>query len=1147
MKTLIIFSAIAVCALNAGAAEFFVSPKGDDAADGSAEKPWRTIQRAADVAAAGDVVTIRGGVYREWVKPANAGREGAPITYRAAKGEKVVVTGTDPVTGWTRRPDGLWTAKVRYDSFGGMNPFTDFIFGDWFSKGGSDRFRTRLIQDGKPLELHGRDMLIKGASSGAKSVPPGHAVLVSGMVAGTIVAAFEKDPNVSVPELIVRPACFYPAVEHRDYITLRGITFRDAGPNWAPPTSEQAGIVGTNWSRGWVIEDCEVSGTECSGITLGKYGDEWDNVGPSAANYHNTIMRCVSNGLDRVGHHTVRRCRITDCGQAGICGSLGAVFSTIDGCDISYCHWKKPYGGAEMGGIKIHAAVDFTISNCRIHHCGSVAGIWFDWMGQGARVVGNTLWANSRDLFFEVDHGPILVEGNDFLSDMSFTACSHNVALVGNRIRGKYRYHNDKRRTPIFKPHSVTLDSLAKVECGNGNFVFINNILANDPSWEKEAHPSRYEDNWMVPGECWKVDDATGACEITPPADSKKPDFKPVDTKRLGRPLFVDQAYPEPSVILDKARLAEIERTLPEAPRADGAPASDRAKWDPLAASDHGRLAVKNAAKISGAPVPDTPDDLYLEFSRNGNRSNYQKCYFRRKSNFVWLYVGECLERKGRFIPKIVEYMDAFCAMKSWTLPAHDADLSCFKGTPHIDLCSAELSRELAFCLSWLGDAIPAATREKVIAEIDRRTFQPHLAHARGERKVNGQWWFHGGNNWNSVCNSCVVRAALALIPDRRLRAEFVLHAEGSVPFALAGYSKDGYCSEGMGYWNYGYGHHVRMGLSLRAATGGKVDLFANPKTKTVMEYAYGFQLQNGKSPHFADGGGNPSPELLALGRQVWPDLVSTAALKAPVFGFDTSTFSLRAFGQEPAPCEPTMDVLPARTWFPDAQVLISRRPNNDGRLDWSVAIKGGHNAELHNHNDVGSYTIMMDGVEMCGDPGGEVYTRRTFSRDRYVSKMLNSYAHPVPVVGGRLQKGGRKAAAKILKTDFTDAEDTVVIDCTAAYDVPALKSLVRTMVFNRAKNTVTITDKVAFGEPTAFEVPVVTYRDYEKGGDGMNFSFKKPSGRRTMSLNVSATAPISFSQEEVENPGRPSPRRLLFSFEKPVLEGSVTAVFRTR
>ncbi|MBP5320613.1 MAG: right-handed parallel beta-helix repeat-containing protein [Kiritimatiellae bacterium] len=669
------------------AGEYVVSPHGDDTAEGSAARPWRTIQRAADVAVAGDVVTIRGGVYREWVNPVHAGRADAPIVYQAAKGERVVVTGADPVTGWTKRPDGLWEAKLRYDAFRGMNPFTDFIHGDWFGNGGRERFRTRLIQEGKPLELHERDALIgteggsknpgqclvniAGVTAGGRTVPgkdatrrkgpeggftpkegydtqwglelgwieegasfvmegfdlttpaarelaihlssmvheteievsdvsdtgrplvtvyapvtgdwrtyttvkarlpdsaagmtrllfrfrrhrqggrilaEGHAVLIPGVVSGTIVAAFRQDPNTAVPELVTRPACFYPIETRRDHITLRGMIFRDAGPNWAPPTSEQTAIVGTNWSCGWIIEDCEVSGTECSGITLGKYGDAWDNAGPTAQNYHNTIMRCVSNGLDRVGHHLVRRCRITDCGQAGICGSLGAVFSTIEDCEIAYCHWKKPFGGAEMGGIKIHGAVDFTIARNRIHHCGSVAGIWFDWMGQGARVTGNTMWANACDLFFEVDHGPILVEGNDLLSGKAYMACSQGVAFVGNRIRGTYQYHNDARRTPVFKPHTVELDSLDRVACGNGAHLFINNILGNNPAFEKEAHPSRFEDNWMVPSACWKVDEATGACEIAPPEGAKRPDFKPVDADRLGKPPFVDQTFPAPSV-----------------------------------------------------------------------------------------------------------------------------------------------------------------------------------------------------------------------------------------------------------------------------------------------------------------------------------------------------------------------------------------------------------------------------------------------------------------------------------------------------------------------------------------------------------------------------------------------------------------------
>ena len=602
------------------------------------------------------------------------------------------------------------------------------------------------------------------------------------------------------------------------------------------------------------------------------------------------------------------------------------------------------------------------------------------------------------------------------------------------------------------------------------------------------------------------------------------------------------------SFAITAERVNEIAGWLSEKPKADGARITDRASWDRLAASANGKGEINAAEALLGAPIPDAPDAEYLEFTQNGNRTHYQKSLGQRMGAFRHLYVAECLENKGRFIPKIVESVDAFCAMKSWTLPAHDDALSCFNGQPHIDLMAGHISLMLAFCYDWLEDRLPAAARAKIRSELERRTFKPHLDHARGIRKIRGHWWFHGGNNWNSVCNSCVVRTALAVIEDRRLRAEFVAFAEETVPYALKGYNDDGYCSEGMGYWNYGYGNHLEMGLSVRAATGGKVDFFADPKCKDVMKYAYGFQVQAGRSPHFADGGGNAVPAYLALGRQIWPDLVNTEALKAAPFRGDPATFSLRAFGQEPAPVEPTLDVLPARSWFPDAQVMISRVHHPERTMTFGVAFKGGHNAELHNHNDVGTYYIMLDGTEMGGDPGGEVYTRRTFSKDRYVSKVLNSYGHPVPVVGGKLQSVGRKAAAQVIRSEFSDAKDTLEIEYAAAYPVPALKSLRRTLTFDREKDEITVTDRIACSEPTAFEVPVITYRTWRKNADATHFVFDKSAKTyRKLKMDVSSSAPVKFSADTIENPSRPDVQRLAFTFAEPVTEATLATVYSSR
>ena len=134
----------------------------------------------------------------------------------------------------------------------------------------------------------------------------------------------------------------------------------------------------------------------------------------------------------------------------------------------------------------------------------------------------------------------------------------------------------------------------------------------------------------------------------------------------------------------------------------------------------------------------------------------------------------------------------------------------------------------------------------------------------------------------------------------------------------------------------------------------------------------------------------------------------------------------------------------------------------------------------------------MLDGVEMCGDPGKEVYTARTFSDRRYESKMINSYGHPVPVVDGALQREGGAFKAKVLRTEFSDERDTIEYDLTKAYKTANLKSLIRKVVFDRKKNTVEVEDDVEFVKPSSFEVPIVTYRNC--GGDvRLRWRFRLP------------------------------------------------------
>ena len=265
-------------------------------------------------------------------------------------------------------------------------------------------------------------------------------------------------------------------------------------------------------------------------------------------------------------------------------------------------------------------------------------------------------------------------------------------------------------------------------------------------------------------------------------------------------------------------------------------------------------------------------------------------------------------------------------------------------------------------------------------------------------------------------------------------------------------------------------------------ATGGFVTL-DSPMAASVAAYAVNFQLENGLSPHFADGGGAPDLSLLDLCHRFWPKAVPDSGEGPLSFNRgDAASFSpcppcafiaLRAFGtaarRDGSPhlaaaqgraalsdgrgARPACP-LPMRSMFPQSQVYLMR-PGN-GKDGIALGVKGGHNAELHNHNDVGSYAISLGGEVLCGDVGGELYSRRTFSSRRYESEVLNSFGHPVPRPGV-LQGLGHRYAARIIRTEFRPNRDTVVFDLTGAYPSKALKRLHRKFIYDRAAQTVTI------------------------------------------------------------------------------------------
>ncbi|MGB9624078.1 MAG: heparinase [Phycisphaerae bacterium] len=547
-------------------------------------------------------------------------------------------------------------------------------------------------------------------------------------------------------------------------------------------------------------------------------------------------------------------------------------------------------------------------------------------------------------------------------------------------------------------------------------------------------------------------------------------------------------AAPTPRIEIPAERVREIAALLPERPRGPGRPIVDRAAWEALASRPEYRAIIKEAEALLRKPLPATSDDLYLEFSRTGNRTKWQDVNFQRRGRIDQAVLAECLEDRGRFLPMFTETLRAVCQERTWVMPAHDGGLANFHGKARdIDLASASLGWTLATADWLLADRLEPASRQLLREQVRQRVLEPFKEMVEGPGRAD--WWLTGSNNWNAVCLSGVTGAALALIDSREERAYYVAAAEKLSRNFLAGIPADGYCTEGVGYWNYGFGHYVLLAETILQATGGRVDLLQGEHVRRIAMYGLEIEIAPGVCPSFSDCPVNarPAEPLAAYIARRWGLTLpaaahqKTATRPEPLYQAALYAFPGDFAATRPAPTDWAGPG--PRSWFDIGGVLVAR-PGSHRDCRMAVALKGGHNAEEHNHNDVGSYIVIVDGRAVLVDPGAEVYTARTFSAHRYDSRVINSYGHPVPRVAGQLQRTGREARAVVLRTAFTEAADTLVLDLRSAYDVAALKKLERTFVYSREDGgSLTVTDEVAFEKPQAFGTALITFGTWRRLG----------------------------------------------------------------
>ncbi|MGN1264436.1 MAG: carbohydrate-binding protein [Muribaculaceae bacterium] len=698
--TLAISGSIAFSAL--AQTEYHVAQStGSDSNNGTAEHPFKTIMSAARVAMPGDIITVHEGIYRERIAPPRGGTsDNARITYQAAEGETVVITGSETVEGWKKVSNDTWSVTLPNSFFGESNPFDEQLYGSWyhghglpnhtgsvyvegkrireiFSKeaimrpidgepkwyaeadgnGGPvlmnfewvqpsngtkltsmqasvengdqalcidvvNRWPFGYLKDGSVMHFHGLDFgeksdsiyfqaatLAKGGIVEMRLDNANGEYLGSAMVTNTgdwedfavfamkmnrplsgkhdiclitrepakkingkttIWAQFPEgtDPNKASVEVAVRPQVFYPDRPGIDYITVRGFILENAATNWAPPSAEQPGLIGTRWSKGWVIENNVIRNSRCTGIALGRstfgHSHHYQTLPPkvyaedNGGQTVNQLLDYFENASwdkDETGHHVVRNNHIYECGQSGIVGCSGAAFSLIEGNEIHDICIDETFTGEEMAGIKLHFAIDAILRNNHIYR--TVRGMWLDWGPQGIQVVGNLFHDNNacEDLFMEVCHGPALLANNIFLSRKALNLSSQGIACVHNLINGRISGGRDRcaggRLTYIYKPHSTT--SVGKVPNPGGDLQCFNNIITTDAKFtnmDEPGLPIRCKGNVSAPdGAGVKLIEKPDGWYLSMVIDEKWKNAEKrtlVKTSTLEKAQIPDQAFTNP-------------------------------------------------------------------------------------------------------------------------------------------------------------------------------------------------------------------------------------------------------------------------------------------------------------------------------------------------------------------------------------------------------------------------------------------------------------------------------------------------------------------------------------------------------------------------------------------------------------------------
>lgn len=494
------------------------------------------------------------------------------------------------------------------------------------------------------------------------------------------------------------------------------------------------------------------------------------------------------------------------------------------------------------------------------------------------------------------------------------------------------------------------------------------------------------------------------------------------------------------------------------------------------------------------------PASRFMDFWYNGNRTEYEKLYFGNRTRLKALSILEAVKNDGKLLPDIIDSVWAILDEATWCLPAHNgfgvgsADALPDMDDYVLDLFQAEtgaLLAEVYYLFKDKFDEYSKNINKRLVRALYDRIINPFIKTKNYDYKGLDLTKIRV-NNWNPWIISNVLFMALVLE-----EGSVVQKAARAVDMYVKTNPEDGGCDEGPNYWFKAGAKLVDAANYLECATGIKVT--DSIVLKNFTEYNMKVNLFDNVYTTFADT--DPrinyiasyyraaqvvgSQKLMDFGCHVYHCLKAKGEEKAlfkcalsvsDAIRFVVDSLEAIASFEEVS----SVDFVPDESyWLESVQVKIMHK----GAYD--VAIKGGDNAENHNHNDVGNFILAKDKELFIIDTGWMDYCKDTFNENRYTIWVNQSQYHNLPEIDGKGQKAGREYAAK----DVVSTEKGFCADISLAYGDENVSKWVRNLEV--CEDGIVITEDFEYQNPADAVLHLMTQFEPKKEDYGLSLVSK--------------------------------------------------------